>query len=204
MQKNIYNNKIIDSSIISLGFWPGGDRDGNPFVTTEITLKVAERLRTSILKCYYFEIRSLRRKLTFNGVDTLVFELENKLYRSVFYSQGEIFVTIDELKSKLFKIREIIINHHQSLYIDEVNSLLQKVNNFGFHFASLDIRQNSKIHNKVFKDIVNHFVTNAKSDFPSNYSELNETRMNQDTAPKPVMNFMESCTASCILCILPA
>lgn len=175
LQKNIYDNKIIDNPIISLGFWPGGDRDGNPFVTTEITLKVAERLRTSILKCYYFEIRSLRRKLTFNGVDTLVFELENKLYRSVFYSQGEIFITIDELKSKLFKIREIIINHHQSLYIDEVNSLLQKVNNFGFHFASLDIRQNSKIHNKVFKDIVNHFVTNAKSDFPSNYSELNET-----------------------------
>ena len=175
LQKNIYDNKIIDNSIISLGFWPGGDRDGNPFVTTEITLKVAERLRTSILKCYYFEIRSLRRKLTFNGVDTLVFELENKLYRSVFYSQGEIFITINELKSKLFKIREIIINHHQSLYIDEVNSLLQKVNNFGFHFASLDIRQNSKIHNKVFKDIVNHFVTNAKSDFPSNYSELNET-----------------------------
>lgn len=175
LQKNVYDNEIIDNPIISLGFWPGGDRDGNPFVTTEITLKVAERLRTSILKCYYFEIRSLRRKLTFNGVDTLVFELENKLYRSVFYSQGEIFITIDELKSKLFKIREIIINHHQSLYIDEVNSLLQKVNNFGFHFASLDIRQNSKIHNKVFKDIVNHFVTNAKSDFPSNYSELNET-----------------------------
>ena len=75
LQKNIYDNKIIDNPIISLGFWPGGDRDGNPFVTTEITLKVAERLRTSILKCYYFEIRSLRRKLTFNGVDTLVFEL---------------------------------------------------------------------------------------------------------------------------------
>jgi phosphoenolpyruvate carboxylase len=175
LQKNIYDNKIIDNPIISLGFWPGGDRDGNPFVTTEITLKVAERLRTSILKCYYFEIRSLRRKLTFNGVDSLVFELENKLYRSVFYSQGEIFIKIDELKNQLLKIREIIINHHQSLYLDEVNSLIQKVNNFGFHFASLDIRQNSKIHNKVFKDIVNHFVTNAKSNFPSNYSELNET-----------------------------
>lgn len=175
LQKNIYDNKIIDNPIISLGFWPGGDRDGNPFVTTEITLKVAERLRTSILKCYYFEIRSLRRKLTFNGVDTLVFELENKLYRSVFYSQGEIFITIDELKNQLFKIREIIINHHQSLYLDEVNSLIQKVNNFGFHFASLDIRQNSKIHNKVFQNVVNHFVANAKIDFPNNYSELSET-----------------------------
>jgi phosphoenolpyruvate carboxylase len=174
LQKNIYNNKIIDNPIISLGFWPGGDRDGNPFVTTEITLKVAERLRTSILKCYYFEIRGLRRKLTFNGVDTLIFELENKLYRSVFYSQGDIFISIDELKRSLYKIREIIINNHQSLYLDEVNSLIQKVNNFGFHFASLDIRQNSKIHDKVFKDIVDYFVTNGKNDFPNDYFELSE------------------------------
>ena len=61
--------------MIKLGFWPGGDRDGNPFVTTEITLKVADRLRTSILKCYYREMRNLKRKLTFFEVDVLVAEL---------------------------------------------------------------------------------------------------------------------------------
>jgi phosphoenolpyruvate carboxylase len=175
LQKNIFDNKLLNNPIINLGFWPGGDRDGNPFVTTDITLKVADRLRTSILKCYYFEVRGLRRKLTFNGVDTLIFELENKLYRSVFYSEGELFITIDELKSKLFKIREIIINHHQSLYLDEVNSLIQKVNNFGFHFASLDIRQNSKIHDKVVQNVVKHLVENNENQFPSNYFELNES-----------------------------
>jgi phosphoenolpyruvate carboxylase len=175
LQKNIFDNKLLNNPIINLGFWPGGDRDGNPFVTTDITLKVADRLRTSILKCYYFEVRGLRRKLTFNGVDTLIFELENKLYRSVFYSEGELFITIDELKSKLFKIREIIINHHQSLYLDEVNSLIQKVNNFGFHFASLDIRQNSKIHDKVFQNVVKHLVESNENQFPSNYFELNES-----------------------------
>jgi phosphoenolpyruvate carboxylase len=42
----------IQNALIKLGFWPGGDRDGNPFVTTDITL-MPERLRTSILKCYY-------------------------------------------------------------------------------------------------------------------------------------------------------
>jgi phosphoenolpyruvate carboxylase len=84
IQKNIFKNQDIENPIISLGFWPGGDRDGNPFVTSEITLKVAERLRTSILKCYYFDIRKLKRKLTFSGVDVILAELENKLYRSVF------------------------------------------------------------------------------------------------------------------------
>ena len=41
---------LPENSFIDLGFWPGGDRDGNPFVTADITLKVAARLKSSILK----------------------------------------------------------------------------------------------------------------------------------------------------------
>uniref|UniRef100_UPI002FDAF900 phosphoenolpyruvate carboxylase n=1 Tax=Flavobacterium sp. TaxID=239 RepID=UPI002FDAF900 len=175
MQKNLYDGKIIENPIISLGFWPGGDRDGNPFVTTEITLKVAERLRTSILKCYYFDVRKLRRKLTFTGVETIISELENKLYRSVFYSKGEIFITCDEFKSQLLKIKEVLIHNHQSLYVDYVDALIQKVISFGFHFASLDIRQNSRVHGKVVDDIVNYLIEQQTNGFPKNYNELNET-----------------------------
>ena len=109
LEKNLFNGNSINNSLIKLGFWPGGDRDGNPFVTTDITLKVADRLRTSILKCYYIEMRNLKRKLTFSGVDTLVSELEQKLYRSVFYSKGEIFITLEEFKTKIKKIRYIIV-----------------------------------------------------------------------------------------------
>ena len=174
LQKNIFNGKSINNPLIKLGFWPGGDRDGNPFVTTEITLKVAERLRTSILKCYYIEIRNLKRKLTFSGVDILVSELEYKLYRSVFYSRGEIYLTLNEFKAQLNKIKQIIIDQHQSLYLDEVDALLIKVNLFGFHFASLDIRQNSKIHDSVFEDVVKYFLQSNSSVFPENYFDLKE------------------------------
>ncbi|MBG6188577.1 phosphoenolpyruvate carboxylase [Flavobacterium sp. CAN_S2] len=174
LQKNIFNGNSIKNPLIKLGFWPGGDRDGNPFVTTEITLKVAERLRTSILKCYYIEMRDLKRKLTFSGVDTLVTELEQKLYRSVFYSKGEIFITLDEFKSQLSKIKQIIIDQHQSLYLDELDALLIKVNLFGFHFASLDIRQNSKIHDAVFNDVVEFYLKANPDVFPKNYFELKE------------------------------
>lgn len=174
LQKNIFNGNSIKNPLIKLGFWPGGDRDGNPFVTTEITLKVADRLRTSILKCYYIEIRNLKRKLTFSGVDTLVAQLEQKLYRSVFYSKGEIFITLDEFKSQLSKIKHIVIEQHQSLYLDELDALLIKVNLFGFHFASLDIRQNSKIHDAVFKDVVGLFSNSNTLVFPKNYFELSE------------------------------
>ncbi|MDD2821424.1 MAG: phosphoenolpyruvate carboxylase [Flavobacterium sp.] len=174
LQKNIFNGNSIKNPLIKLGFWPGGDRDGNPFVTTEITLKVAERLRTSILKCYYIEMRDLKRKLTFSGVDTLVTELEQKLYRSVFYSKGEIFITLEEFKSQLSKIKQIIIDQHQSLYLDELDALLIKVNLFGFHFASLDIRQNSKIHDAVFNDVVEFYLKADPDVFPKNYFELKE------------------------------
>jgi phosphoenolpyruvate carboxylase len=116
-------------------------------VTTEITLKVADRLRTSIVLLY--RIRNLKANLL--RVDTLITELEQKLYRSVI--QKEKFSLFGGFKSQLNKIKQII-DQHQSLYLDELDALLIKVNLFGFHFASLDIRQNSKIHDVVFKDVV--------------------------------------------------
>jgi phosphoenolpyruvate carboxylase len=176
MQKNIFKGALIDNTLINLGFWPGGDRDGNPFVTPEITEKVANRLRTSILKCYYFDIRALKRKLTFNEVDAIITGLENKLYRSVFYSQGAVFISLDELVQELTRVKHIIITEHQSLYLDEIDMLLQKITQFGFHFASLDIRQNSHIHNRVFADIITVLRQDKTAYFPEDFDSQTETQ----------------------------
>jgi len=158
LQKNIFNGAEISNSIFNLGFWPGGDRDGNPFVTTEITLKVADRLRSSILKSYYRDIRKLKRKLTFFNVDNLITDIEHKIYRSVFYSEGELYITLNDFKTKLQEIKTLVIEEHQSLYLDELNELINKVNLFGFYFASLDIRQNSKIHDAVIQNLPKIFT----------------------------------------------
>lgn len=139
--------------LIRLGFWPGGDRDGNPFVTEEITLKVAEALRGSIMKCYYLDVRRLKRRLTFQGVDLLLQELETKLYDNLFIPGHRSKLSGQEILQLLGQIREMIVEQHNGLFLHLVDNLIHKVELFGLHFATLDIRQDSSIHAEVLEEI---------------------------------------------------
>src|SRR5580704_13396033 len=104
-----------NNAVIKMGFWPGGDRDGNPFVKAETTLRVAEALRGAIIKCYYLDVRRLKRRLTFKGVDVLIAELEVKLYNNIFIPNQRTDLSRDEILADLAQIREIIIYQHNSL-----------------------------------------------------------------------------------------
>ncbi len=174
IQQNIFDNQPIDNDIINIGFWPGGDRDGNPFVTPEITLKVANRLKQTILKNYYRDIRKLKRRLTFQGVEEQMSLLEAKLYESSIHPEAKHSIDLLELVSQLEAIKAIIIKEHQSLFVNEVNSLLNKIHLFGYHFAALDIRQDSRYHEKVFSTMVQNLLDSGSTIFPKNYLQLSE------------------------------
>lgn len=174
IQQNIFDGKPMDNDIINIGFWPGGDRDGNPFVTPEITLKVANRLKETIIKNYYRDVRALKRKLTFDGVEDRITALEKDLYNSILDHNSVTAISLDALTSELKAIKEVLIKEHQSLYLSELNSLINKVHVFGFHFATIDIRQDSRAHHSVFTTMVNDLIKSGSTIFPSNYEALSE------------------------------
>ena len=178
IQQNIFDGKQIDNDIINIGFWPGGDRDGNPFVTPEITLKVAYRLRETILKNYYRDVRRLKRKLTFKGVEDRMNTLELQLYNG-FINSEKSEITIEHFVSELQDIKSIIINQHQSLYVDDITSLLNKIHLFGFHFGALDIRQDSRAHASVFNAMVDTLIASGSPIFPKNYHHISEAEQAQ-------------------------
>ena len=172
--RDVFDNQYDgENPFIELGFWPGGDRDGNPFVNGETTLNVAKALRSSIIVCYYRDIRKLKRKLTFSGVDVLVNELEASLYENVFRPDEAKPITANEIIDCLTKIKNIIIEGNYSLYLSRLESLMHKVKLFGTHFASLDIRQDSRIHHAVLMDVHQTLLQqNGKGILPKNYNEL--------------------------------
>ena len=172
VQHHIYDGNPIDNEIIDLGFWPGGDRDGNPFVTTQITLDVAERLRQSILRSYYRDVRRLKRRFTFDGVQEILSKIEKRLYKHVIRSYSKVNFSQKILLDELYEARQIIIDKHNSLFIEELNDFINKVRIFGFHFATLDIRQDSRVHHKAFTQIVDNLLASGDTTFPENYHQL--------------------------------
>jgi phosphoenolpyruvate carboxylase len=175
IQENIFNNKDFNNNLMSIGFWPGGDRDGNPFVTPEITLQVAERLKQTIVKNYYKDIRELKRRLTFKGLEEKLTLIQEKLHKDIFINDDDNNFSSEKLIEDLTEIKELIIKEHQSLYLNLVVSLINKVKLFGSYFASMDIRQDSRVHNNVFNKLVKSSIENKLGFFPDNYFDFTES-----------------------------
>jgi len=145
--------------LIELGFWPGGDRDGNPNVTVESTKKVASMLRTILFRCYYRDFRIVKRRITFRGAEEYLDNLQNIFYENSFNPienpedvTGEILENLDAIKSVLNKL-------HSGLFVELVEDLMHKVKTFGCYFATLDIRQDSSILRRTTSYLVEKYPT---------------------------------------------
>jgi phosphoenolpyruvate carboxylase len=197
---------------ISLGTWVGGDRDGHPLVTPEITKYTLERLRSESLNLVRKRLLLLADSLSiYTSENTLSLEftrLKSELagqlpglinqtrYIAASYEPFKQFILllIEKLPIKQEPISENSLTTHSgssysnsgqliheleslmkalsswgapTLAINEVNKALRFVQNFGFHLAHLDIRQNSEFYQKAFLGLLEDTTI-------SNYSNQTE------------------------------
>ncbi|MGC1243194.1 MAG: phosphoenolpyruvate carboxylase [Chryseosolibacter sp.] len=148
--------------LIKIGFWPGGDRDGNPFVTHETSVQVAQRLQQTLMRCYYRDARFLKRRLTFQEVDQIIAQVERKIYPMAYGSGEGGYASPEELLNDLLQARKSIIEKHRGLFLDLLDKVILKVRIFGFYFASMDIRQDSRKHADAWEAILKKLRTKNK------------------------------------------
>ncbi|MDB4266935.1 phosphoenolpyruvate carboxylase, partial [Flavobacteriaceae bacterium] len=110
---------------------------------------------------------------TFPGVEQRVANLEELVFNELFYPERNTDFSIAILTSEMDAVLESVILDHSGLYQEEVKNMIHKIKLFGLHFASLDIRQDSRVHHSVFTEIVSHpDIQSHTTGVPKNYLEL--------------------------------
>ena len=159
-----------NADLVKIGFWPCGDRDGNAFVTHNVTREVVDNLRMTLVKCYYNDVKDLKSKLTFRGLEESLDRLQNKLYKAMF----DPLEILDHkwILESLYEVRLLLVEKFENLYLIDLDKLIVKVKVFRTHFASLDIRQDHIVHVDCVEQILKSNGIIEKS-----VDELDESRL---------------------------
>ncbi|MBU3027313.1 phosphoenolpyruvate carboxylase [Zobellia galactanivorans] len=200
IKENIKKDDFENHNIMKLGFWPGGDRDGNPFVTADITKDVADELRINLMKCYYNDLKIIQKKLTFKDLQEPIQKLRGNLYTAMFDSKKT--VGYNDILQPLLDIKELLINKYHSLYLKELENFIDKVKIFKTHFATLDVRQDHSKHklaiesilknNKLIKESVDELSEEALVDLLINKDlKVNASDYSEDIVKDTITNIKQ-------------
>ncbi len=181
-------------AMIRLGSWIGGDRDGHPFVTAQLTANILLRQKEYVLNKYrtqvldlldhystslkyqpvseaFIDSLSLDRQHLPTLAQTLAEEYSDELYRQKLLlmqhklnntlrslkgqsqNAGSWYPAAADFKADLQLIYESLRTHRGAAILQPLRHLLWQIDIFGFHLATLDIRQDAGIHTQVVTEL---------------------------------------------------
>ena len=179
---------------IEFGSWMGGDRDGNPNVTAEVTkqvillsrweaAKLYEKNLTKIIRSYSMEkcSKKILRKVGTTYEPYRVFlrplrdkmrlthrAIEQHLTKNKPLDKKKLLLSREDILKPLRVVRESLEqNQNENLASGELLDLMRRAKCFGINLARLDIRQESSRHSQLIVELVN-------KKFKKNYLKFNE------------------------------
>ena len=193
--KNMNKGLPKNFNPIEFGSWMGGDRDGNPNVTSNITkdvillsrweaAKLYEKSLTKIIRSYSMKkcSKQITRQVgkSFEPYRAFLRPLRDKM-RITHGAIEKHLVSKEPLNyEKLLNSREEILkplrvvreslekNNNENIASGELLDLMRRAKCFGINLARLDIRQESSRHNQLIHELVKR---KYKKDY-NNFSEM--------------------------------
>ena len=195
-RKNLGKDLPRGYNPIQFGSWMGGDRDGNPNVTADVTKKVILFSRWQAAKLYEKELTKLIQDLSMKECSPKIkkiagnsFEpyrvylrpirdkirltyqlIEKHLNNNKSLNEKKLLTDKNEILKPLREVRESLnLNRGQHIANADLLDLIRRVRCFGINLARLDIRQESSRHQKLISDVLN-------KKYKINFSSLSESK----------------------------
>ena len=159
---------------LRIGSWIGGDRDGNPAVTAEVTaetmkiqsehaLLALETVANRIGRALTVDAettppsRALRRRIAEPSTEPhrqFLLQVVRRLQATRVGERAHAYPAADELLADLRLVRNSLAAAGAArLALGEVQHLIWQAETFGFHLAELEVRQHSHVHEHALAEI---------------------------------------------------
>jgi phosphoenolpyruvate carboxylase len=177
-------NKGLPKSFnpIEFGSWMGGDRDGNPNVTAEVTKRVILLSRWEAAKLYEKNLTKIIRSYSMEKCSKKILKIvgqthepyrvflrplrdkmrlthrsiEQHLIKNKPLDKKNLLASREEILKPLRVVRESLEqNQNENLASGELLDLMRRAKCFGINLAKLDIRQESSRHLQLITELVN-------------------------------------------------
>ncbi|MGB3726268.1 MAG: phosphoenolpyruvate carboxylase [Glaciecola sp.] len=165
----------LDAKPIQFSSWMGGDRDGNPFVTSVVTQEVLIRARRRAAKLFLQDLQQLYVELSMNDCNSQIREQVGDVkepYRALLKplitkleitregraKQSEWLNSNEELQRPLLDCYQSLIDCGMQVIANgELLDTIRRTYSFGMHLLKLDVRQDSQRHADVFSELTQYF-----------------------------------------------